>query len=258
MSEAVLFVSFPVQITNKELAKKYFTTDFNVGRLALVVGRIVGAGIYAPGVIRDIKLHKSDAGDIVLCRLKGNVFTATIEINYGKSPNVETLKADASHSSIGNRLTNFCLRLNLAGQIDGCVAVISEDHLLQDHLPSSWAQLSYSPRYKDLVSAIMKHIAVRVGIERALLSWATRNSNAIGRLFLAPIAGYRVRRWPVELLVDKKHHKDVLLDFREQFNLPSVRIEVLERAKNWWTVVVAGLTFIGVCIAAVSWLMKAN
>jgi hypothetical protein len=256
MSEAVLFVSFPVQITNKKLAKEYFTTDFNVGRLALVVGRIVGAGIYAPGVIRDIKVHKSDAGDIVLCRLNGNVFTATVEINYEKSPTVETLKADASHSSIGNRLTNFGLRLNLAGQIDGCVAVIAEDHMLQDDLPSSWAHLSYSSRHTDLVSAIMKHIAVRVGIERALLSWATRNSNAIGRIFLAPIAGYRVRRWPVELLVDKKHHKDVLSDFREQFNLPSVRTEVLERAKNWWTVVVAGLTFIGIITALTPFLLR--
>lgn len=83
---------------------------------------------------------------------------------------------------------------------------------------------------------LLEQLVTRVGIERALLGWATWKGEGSRLPFLMPPMSLgRIRKWPVELLTDRTEISQRYLALRESLNLPRSREELIEAGKSWWS-----------------------
>lgn len=99
-------------------------------------------------------------------------------------------------------------------------------------------------------SKLLEQIVSRVTIERSILGWSIGSSrNAVTRLIRPALALGLIRRWPVELLTDWVQISDNYRLLRKSLNLPAVRAEVIERAKDWWKVVGVSAGAVGLIVA---------
>jgi hypothetical protein len=204
--------------------------------LNTTVGRLIGGGIEAPGVIKRLSAHKSEAQEYLLCELSNGSSVLVTSFFFENEISVDELLAVSHHPNIENNILELGLSLLLEEQVFGVVGVTSQNEDLLMRVPANWVKLESLPRNFVLKSRISRQIITRVGIERALLTWAVSPVRQPKKLIWAALTGFRVRRWPVALLSDLKKDSELLQTAREQFNLQSVRIEVLERARSWWTV----------------------
>ena len=241
-----LNVAFPVKVANKKLVRSSFSHLEQNNGLNKTVGRLIGGGIEALGVIKRISGHKSAAQEYLLCKLSNGSSVLVASFFFENDISVDELLAASNHRNIENHILELGLSVVLEGQVFGVVGVTSQSEDLLLQLPDNWVKLESLPRNFGLKSRITRQIIARVGIERALLTWAINPVRQPKKLIWGALSGFRVRRWPVALLSDLKKDAELLQAARDQFNLQSVRIEVLERARSWWTitaVVLALLSF---------------
>lgn len=101
-------------------------------------------------------------------------------------------------------------------------------------LTSGWVHLQ-----GDFVeSKLLEQIVTRVAIERSILGWALSSSgNQIAKVLKPARALGLIRRWPVELLTERKQIAYNYRELRNSLNLVAVRAEVVDRAKDWWSAV---------------------
>lgn len=102
---------------------------------------------------------------------------------------------------------------------------------------------------------VLSELVAQVAIEKYLLTWATSPVKGLRNLFHAPYAAAVVRRWRVQLLSDWEEITVSYGRLRESLNLPGVRAEVLERGKNWWTLMTAwssAISILGALAAVIS------
>jgi hypothetical protein len=231
-----LNVAFPVKVANRKSVRSSFRQLEQNQGLNKTVGRLTGGSIAAPGVIKRITEKRSEAQEYLLCELSNGSSVLVTSFFFKKEPSVDELLAVSHHRNINNNIFELGLSLVLEEQVFGVVGVTSQSGDLLMQTPANWVKLESPPRNIVFKSRISRQIITRVGIERALLTWAVSPVRQPKKLIWAALSGFRVRRWPVALLSDLKKDAELLQTAREQFNLQSVRIEVLERARSWWTV----------------------
>ena len=230
-----VFIAFPITATKSSLMKNFFKKSVDESSLTSTVGRLVGATINAPGVVRHTLMAEDSGRNYKIYFLTTNQ-AVLVERSVLARESLEKLEKYASHEDLQKRIKKFGLSLNKDSQVDGVVGLCINSRKDEGSLPEAWVVYVSSPRNEVLVAGVLGHLVARVAIERALLIWATEAKNWMQRLTWAAIAGYRIRRWPVQLLTDRKLHTATLLEARENFNLPKVREDVLDRARGWWSV----------------------
>lgn len=106
---------------------------------------------------------------------------------------------------------------------------VSEDLDWLPEIKDGWAHTK-----GDFIEAqLLQEIVARVAIERSLLGWAIRSTDKLR----APMGLWLIRNWPVQLLTDRWSISKQYAQLRESLNFPSVRAEVIENGKYWWTTV---------------------
>lgn len=94
---------------------------------------------------------------------------------------------------------------------------------------------------------LLEQIIARVAIEKSFLSWIIRSD----KRFRSPVGLWLIRHWPVQLLTDWRDVSDQYALLRESLNLPSVRAELIENGKSWWSSVTATLGALALIAALV-------
>lgn len=118
---------------------------------------------------------------------------------------------------------------------------VSEDEDWLPEIKDGWAHIK-----GDFVETkLLEEIVARVAIERSLLGWAMRSTDRLR----APIGLWLVRNWPVQLLTDWWSISKQYALLRESLNFPSVRAEVIENGKYWWTTVASITGLIALVVA---------
>jgi len=231
-----MIVAFPVNLSSKKLVRSSFEhLDQNSG-LNKTIGRLIGGGVEAPGVIKRITARKSEANEFLLCELSNGSAVLAATFLFENDITLGRLLEMSNHRNVEKLVSELGLSLDLEVQVFGVVGVASQDAGLLLQIPENWVKLESSSTTFALRSRILRQIVTRVGIERALLTWAVKKVKQPKKLIWGALSGFRVRRWPVALLSDLKKDADLLQSAREQFNLQNVRMEILERARSWWTV----------------------
>ena len=84
---------------------------------------------------------------------------------------------------------------------------------------------------------VVQQIVTQVAIERSILNFSLLKRRWPASWFATPLAGRLIRSWPVEFLADKQSIAENYHDLRNSLNIPKVRAELLDKSKQWWTVV---------------------
>jgi hypothetical protein len=91
---------------------------------------------------------------------------------------------------------------------------------------------------------VVQQIVTQVAIERSILNFSLLKRRWPGSWFAAPFAGRLIRSWPVEFLADKQSISENYHNLRKSLNIPTVRAELLDKSKQWWTVVSSGAAIV--------------
>jgi len=245
-----LIVSYPVSVIDKRQYRRSFTRPVSRSNdLDGNVSRLLGSSIITPGAVRRALKAKQESSFVTSVLLSSGKMIAVVILPIESGLTVKTLNQLASRTHFDRSLLNLGLKSDSRKEVDPVAGLVGVDVTNLTELPESWSKMNATKSNSVLLTAIMLQIVMRVSIERSLLTWATSTPPIIKRLFWGAITGYRVRRWPAEILSDRRHHNDLLTNLRQEFNLPSVRAEILERSRSWWALATVLLAILGLLLS---------
>ena len=247
----ILIVAVPVRSCRTQALQRFDATT----SLQRNVHRLLGRSLKVFGVTKGLyearSRFKGFDVDVRLVKLVAGQNVAIICLGSPASTQMSGLEKAAKRDYIETVLKTFNIDIDSSSSVDGIVGLVSTSKAILDQAPSHWIATQADQRHVRFVQEIYLEIIARVAIERELLVWATKSAKFPLSLFKASLAGYRIRRWPVQLLSDRIQHSDNILITRERFNLPNVRQEILDRARSWWTVVAATLAIVSLIVSFV-------
>lgn len=207
-------------------------------QLQINVQRLLGRSLKAFGVTRGLfektVTHKKVIFPIRIVRLAVGSDVALVTCSVPLGATIATIEKMSQRKYLEAVLKQGGFQVDASSIVDGVVTLISSSPTILKSAPDYWISSTTSPKSFRLVQEIFADITLRIAIERELLTWATSPAKFPFSLLRAPLGGYLLRRWPVQLLSDRNMHTQKIQDARDSFNLPMVRQEVLDRARSWW------------------------
>lgn len=245
----------PVKPLQKASFRRHWLIDRNSTNLERNVNRLLGQSVLNPAnITRTYKAKFEDFPNWVtwvrLIRVSriSWVLAVSLELKNDekrKARDLRKLKHPLWQKTFGNLLS-----IQNESSVNSVAGSVSFEKIVESGTSlDGWLHIVPSNEKDGFISYMVRELAIRVAIERSILSWATSRQKSMIRLIQAPWSGYIVRRWQVQLLVENSEINDAYQRTRLSLNLDKVRIEVLERAKSWWSLSVALLSVFGLMLA---------
>lgn len=246
MGEYSLTVVFEIAKPNR---KKLLTTGFlpkSPRQSGHTVGRMLGRDLESGPTFKDsFEINDPESIDNLLTTLR------VIRLNGANSllalsfdlPDDKLNLADDLRRAKSRRVQSIAARCLLELDADHYLYAVtasssSAELGLANNVQDTWMHFGLSRSNIYLSKQIQEELAIRVAVERALISIALDDpTNPILRWARAPWVAYRVRNWSVELLIDKESVQLAFRTLRKSMNLPELREEILERARSWYAAV---------------------
>jgi hypothetical protein len=221
-------------------------------QLQINVQRLLGRSLKAFGVTRGLfktnVTYKKSTFAIRVIRLTVGSDVAVITCPIPLGAPIATLEKMSQRKFLEAVLLGVGVQVDTTSIVDGVVTLVSSSQTTLKSAPDYWISCTASPKSFILAQEVFTDITLRIAIERELLTWATSPAKFPFSLLRAPLGGYLLRRWPVQLLSDRNMHTQKIQDARESFNLPMVRKEVLDRARSWWVLSASLLAMAGLVL----------
>ena len=251
-SAEYLIVAFPIEKDRRPLFDKF---DEKSG-LQTNLTRLIGRSLRSPGVTKSVLTATATIrklrveARIVTTHLRHDIAVLVVSIPAGAStPQIEKLAKRVSLKAISDA---FQIRISREATVDGVIGFVGTDAARFETLPNFWLTELTDLKDQKFALELCIHLVARVAVERELLTWATNSKRFPLSSIWSGVVGFRVRRWPVELLTDRLSHTRKLQSLRAQFNLPNVRLETMARATSWWNFAIASLGTIAALVALFS------
>lgn len=209
-----------------------------------VMSRLLGKSIEATGVTKGIWFVKTKdlppyCLGIRIYRLRKANSILQIEfeidsISLDLANNFRKLKSPQIKKIADHLGLSICLDYS----VDAVVGSASSTGLgFDSNILDGWIHIESRGDDIGFVAGMARELAARVAIEKSTLNWATSDpKNFIEYVFKPATASSIVRKWPVQLLIDRQDMLQKFVGLRESLNLSAVRTEVLEQGRHWWTV----------------------
>ena len=239
--------------TRKQLEAKGFE-KLKPDQLQDAVHRLLG---------RDLSVRKITRGQFRRTGMDKNGLVFTIDVvRLSRGEDIVTIGFDLA-DSIGSKeirdlltrpkirglIEPLGIRVNNSSQVRGVTGIARSSDWTDKESELGWFVKTTTSRNLNYHYEIVRQVVIRAALERSLLTWATGSPPVWSRWIHPASSAYRVRRWPVELLIDDTKTAEQLLALRSQFNLPKVRAEILDAARSWWTLTGSLLGFTAVALA---------
>lgn len=244
-----MIVAVPVRSSRTQALRRFDTPTSLQRNVHRLLGRSLKVFGVTKGLYEASSRFKGFDVDVRLVKLVAGQNVAIICLGSPETTQMSGLIGAAKRGYIETVLKTFNLEIDSSSSVDGIVGLVSTSETILDQAPSYWIATQADQRHVRFVQEIYLEIIARVAIERELLVWATKTAKFPLSIFKAALAGYRIRRWPVQILSDRLEHSDNILRARQRFNLPNVRQEILDRARSWWTVFAATLAIVSLIVS---------
>jgi hypothetical protein len=216
------------------------------------IQRLLGRSLKASGVLSRIVTRKLTFKkiefEVRVIKLKVGNHIALCIARLPETATISQIEKWATRQKLQPLLVELGLTIANEAIVDGVIGIALKDGHSIDKIPDHWIKTSSQKSTGLFNLEITAQLVSRIAMERELLTWATQLKSPLFRPFWAGYAGFRVRRWPVELLTDRSSHNQLIQKARENFNLKKVRLEVLDQARSWWVVLAAILAVVGLVL----------
>ena len=235
-----------------------WTKSGNNSNLGTTIQKMVGHRISDSAVVKN-EYYKpnapykggTDFENLRLFTCRGTRAVLTFELQIGSEKDATTLRNLSD--PIWNAVEKLGLTIARKKTISAiCGVILNKQDQTQVLLSEGILVFTQSTSSRRFISTLASEIVSRVAIERSTLGFAISPPKSKILFFgHAAYAGYLVRRWPVQLLTDRKFIATHYKILRKGSNLENVRAEVLERAKAWWSVLASVFAFISILAAII-------
>jgi hypothetical protein len=241
VTSKTLILGIEVQKFSKTKTSRNFKRLVSLSELALVISRLLGRSMGKPGVTKDFwssRLTDRSATFKLIRLVRGNS-CLVMEIDVSQLARSEVLALARSQARLVQEYLRG-LNLTVAKEflIHPVVGIVQNSVDKGDTYPSEWLVLNGNTDRLDFKIELASQLVMRTTIERALINWALRPSKRFNRIvdfFKLPYSASKIRRWDVEPMADQLDLVEKYANLRTNFNLNSVRKEILENARSWWT-----------------------
>jgi len=249
-----LFVAFSCGKTSKREVEKYGFSKLEHDRLHDSVHRLVGRQMAIPGIVQGEYMLSPGLPDnenviMHLIKLKEGEDVVVLEYPLLRTDSESKLLKLTSRPTVRDLCQKYGMTVNSDQMIRGVVGVAILETINFMKFPSEWFIEQSESGDLNFYSEITRQVVSRVAVERSLLIWATTSKVGIANLTFAAHVAFKVRRWPVELLIDNESLSAEYKALRSNFNLPGARAEILERARSWWAGAAAVLAILSLIVS---------
>jgi hypothetical protein len=254
-----VIISFEIETVSKEWLKSKFEMVTSLEGLSATVSRMLGVGLGNPAVTKSHWIFHSEPNSslfeqILVSRLKSGNDVATLTICASASQvqiKPEEIRALVREARV--EMLGMGLKISVDNNIYPVTAIVCASGQALD-APAEWLVSSSESKNIFFKQEIVRQLAHRVAIERALLNWLVmgRSRSKISTLFWTPYTNYRISKWPVDLLSDSQGSIADFQKLRSAFNLQAVRQNSIDESKVWWSIAASLIALIALVFPVVS------
>ncbi len=265
MTDYLITVAFEIARPKTRALSEFSKSEPRSSGNSNTVTRLLGRRLESSPAFEDEYRHPSPGAfhehlvSVKVLRIRGSNSIAVLTFDLP----VESIETANDLRRVNSmRIKSICSRVGFelifGHYIYGVTASISSAQLNFDsHVEDTWMHFAASRDNLFFDLQIAEELASRIAIERALLAKALDDpQNSLRRWARIPFAALAVRKWQVELLIDKQSTQSAYSSLRDAMNLPKLRAETLDRARTWHVALGTVLAFTAAATTLLTLLMR--